>query len=566
MGLRRRAVVIPLPHPALLGSWAGGLTAAGLVMARVLFAPAPTLRVGSDPGANLRSWLRGWAHRPLWDRQFLGAGADAGEAETVTTFAGLQSLIRDLQEGRGDEWDVDEEALALGRLARVASTPRWIRHAGDAGELPLALELLAGEIEARCGRNRTNKDPLKAALLTLAACLPEQEADPRRAKAVARRLLQSVRDHAAADQAQAMRDRADFLIILTEQPYFQARPVRVWAEDRQPYIEHLAQVAWTLVERSQEPHLPIQHLAVNGQGVPGGVWIGGARWDSTFKRSEAVRLANSLVMALAQAAPEPLSPEMRQALWHRVQGVPTDAAQPTTAQRRAACLLARLGGLSLTLPAPEAELWRDAPMAVWRALHRLATHYPRDPAFRALGQRATQLPQVLQALAHTRPEDLATEIHHLLHLLNPSGRPPRQQIGHLDAIRRHLALRTDLRGGAFLEGIASPRDIARLLASLDGREAETEDARHTLSAQITQMPRLCQLQASLGLIETAERALARVWHAQRAREVGAPARPAPSLDDYKAQVRANAQLRLVPNHALPSLGVHRHLRLAELEG
>ena len=539
-----------------MASWAGGLTAAGLVMARLLFASVQSRRTDPVPGVSLTSRLRGWG----------GRASEDASGEVVTTFAGLQSLIRDLQEGRGDDWDVDEEALALGRLARVASTPRWIRHAGDAGELPLALELLTGEIEARCGRNRLNKDPLKAALLTLAAFLPEQEADPRRAKAVARRLLQSVRDHAAADTAQAMRDRADFLLILNDQPYFRSRPVRVWAEDRQPYIEHLAQVAWTLVERSQEPRLPIRHLAVNGQGVPGGVWIGEASWEPTFKRCEAVRFANSLVRALAQAAPEPLSPEMRQALWHRVQGVPTDAGEPTTAQRRAACLLARLGGLSLTLPAPDAELWRDAPMEVWRALHRLATHYPRDPAFRALGQRATQLPQVLQALAHTRPEDLATEIRHLLHLLNASGRPPRQQIGHLDAIRRYLALRTDLRGGAFLEGIASPRDIARLLASLDGREAETEDARHTLSAQITQMPRLCQLRASPGLIETADRALARVWHAQRAREIGAPARPEPTLDDYKAQVRANAQLRLVPNNALPSLGVQRHLRLGWLEG
>ncbi len=539
-----------------MASWAGGLTAAGLVMARLLFASVQSRRTAPVPGVSLASRLRGWG----------GRASEDASGEVVTTFAGLQSLIRDLQLGRGDHWNVDDEALALGRLARVASTPHWIRHAGETGEVPLALELLTGEIEARCGRNRPNKDPLKAALLTLAACLPERETNPRRAKAIAMRLMQSVRNHPAADPAQAMRDRADFLIILKDQPYFRSRPVRIWAEDRQPYVEHLAQAVWTLVERFQEPLLPIRLLAVNGEGVPGEVWIGEARWESTFKKSEAVRLANSLVIALAQAAPEPLTPEMRQALRDRVQGVPSDAGQPTTAQQRAACLLARLGGMSLTLPAPDAELWRDAPMAVWRALRRLATHYPRDPAFRALGQRATQLPQLLQALAHTQPQDLATEIRHLLRLLNPSGRPPSQQIGHLDAIRRYLALRTDLRGGAFLEGIASPSDIARLLVSLDGREAETEGARHTLSAQITQMPRMCQLRASPGLIETADRALARVWQAQPARQVGAPARPEPSLEDYKAQVRANTQLRLVPNHALPSLGVHRHLRLDGLEG
>lgn len=58
LGLRHRGVVIAVPHPALMASWAGGLTAAGSVMALLLFASVQSRRTGPVPGVSLASRLR----------------------------------------------------------------------------------------------------------------------------------------------------------------------------------------------------------------------------------------------------------------------------------------------------------------------------------------------------------------------------------------------------------------------------------------------------------------------------------------------------------------------------
>jgi hypothetical protein len=439
--LRHRTATALPARPALLGSLMGCLAAARLALGRTVV--APTLSRAADAGTWLRE--RGRACLPRGRPPSLEEDADGPGLPALNSVADLKRLIRDLDQGSGEDLRPQDKALALGRLARVASTPRWIRDPDERSNLPRAITLLVVEIEQACVGFRGNKDPFKVALLTLAAALPGRQTDRDIAAAIARCLLHSLQKFKVHDEAQALRDRWDFLMMLAGMPCFQSDPALTYLADQRSHTEAMAERVWDLVQAQLDAPLTRAHSQPDAKGLP------------------------------------------------------------STGEPGAAPLLV--------------------------------------------------------AMAQTRSHQLTVEVQRALRRINRPDTPLLEQIHNLDAIRQHLAQRIDLPGGTFLEGIASPREVAKLLARIQGREAKTQEARHLLSQQITHLPRLCQLRCSPALIEGADRALARIWKQARPVEDAAGLAQTMSLADYQQQVRKNAALRLVSQRALAALGDQRRLDL-----
>ncbi|MBL0420386.1 hypothetical protein JI739_08535 [Ramlibacter sp. AW1] len=484
--------------------------------------------------------------------------------EAPLTMGGLENCVRNifrLQAEAGASLQAHQVALALARLAGIAMLPAA---QGCCGGGPLEqLDLLLGKIRDLHRLQRIDIGQLKEALLTAANALPRYEANLARARAIAERLILSY--PMGSGTAQDLRDRADFLTILRDQPFFQpfgpeleAAANRAWGGPLPASIRRLQKSAADACMASK-----VAVLRRDGMSLI-------AAFNQSFTRETKGHYAqqcDALLLELARHGAGEVRPNELERLRERLLTRPVDAKSITPGQSRALAVLQCLsGGLPrLSMSAADAteaaqdDAWDDAGCDVLAALSSFALKLPKNASLRTLATRAANIERLISALDRTAPSRLPMEVHHAMRTIFSRRMPLRERVHYYHSVLQHLEKRDGLPAGAFLEGVAAADRIERLLSRIKADVGRTDAERHALSEQIIDMPRMCQLAATPELLDAAYRLLERLWSQAGASggDLDAQRRIA---DDYKVQAWKRADLRIIPNRLMRSpFDDQRHL-------
>ncbi|MBL0420385.1 hypothetical protein JI739_08530 [Ramlibacter sp. AW1] len=387
---------------------------------------------------------------------------------------------------------------------------------------------------------------MNEALLAMATHMPADTRHPERAQALAEFLLGAVRTQYHYDEGtQECRERSDFLAALCGQPHFQPVAAKLWelGEKTWPGRTIQAQASKLQNAAATVPQIQLRSRSY-GDTLLTTIKVG----DRSSAYGFDADLCDQLFVALALNPPGQMRQEQLATLQDAVRTSKADSAQQR-ALRQLAALESRRPDSKSSEPLsvswkPDEAIWDDAPVGVRSALQTLADQNPANAGLRTLSDRTASMPAILRQLDATAPGDLAIEVRRAIRVVNPPDTPPRRQIANLVEIMGHLERRSDLPRGAFLEGLADPDALIKLIGQVKPDELTSHRDRQQLSEQLAELPRAAQLTATPELLDATSQLLASIWRGDAA---GGHARVQRShAQEYIDEARESIDRRMFP--------------------
>ena len=484
----------------------------------------------------------------------IGALAERRAPLTAEGVASCIQKIKWLLEGSGRDLPSKQVAQAYVRLAQTAWPPSACR--GNRGHAVEGVGLLAGQIAHLARARDLDSQTLKASLMLLAAAMSAHHLSAAGANKVAKSLMQACWD-GTNNQRGERADRLNFLTLLRGLPGFErvgepgSEISRCFGTDD---LAGWMQLSIGLASlRSAGPQGKDVRTCIEQFLHPG----------NRDRRSvqEVSHDSDCLFIGLARHHPLELPQDLVQGLLKELHRRPIAARSITNAQQRVLDLLAgTLGNGSRQHEERMEAGWLRAPFEVVLSLTQYARKFPTDDRLQELTARLNEPRRIPDRLEAAKLTDLRVTIQHAIDFVRDLPVPPEGKVQRLNGILIHLQHRQNLDSRAFLEGVVMPKDLIKILSKITGEATTTDEARDRLSAQVSGLGRLCQLEATPALLQETWRALNRIGGH---RDAAGGDRQAQKriASGYRAQAKEMINLRILADDSIEGLGPQYHLNL-----
>jgi hypothetical protein len=479
------------------------------------------------------------------------------ERRAPLTAEGVASCIQKIKwllAGSGRDLPSRQVAQAYVRLAQTAWPPSACR--GNRGHAVEGVGLLAGQIAHLARARDLDSQTLKASLMLLAATLSAHHLSASSANTVAESLMEACWE-GTKNKPGGRADRLNFLTLLRGLPGFERVGEPGSEIGRYFDTDDLAgniQASHGLASRPGAGPQGKDVRTCIEQFLPPG---------NRDRRSvqEVSHDSDCLFIGLARHHPLNLPQDLVQGLLQELRTPPRAARSITNAQQRVLDLLAgTLGNGSRQHEERMEAGWHRAPFEVVLSLTEYARKSPTDDRLQELTARLTEPHRIPDRLEAAKLADLRVTIQHAIDFVRYLPVPPESKVRRLYDILIHLRQRQNLDSRAFLEGVVMPQELIKILSEITGEATTTDDARNQLSAQVADLGRLCQLEATPALLHATWRALNRIWGH---RDAAGGDRQAQEriASGYRAQAKEMINLRILADHSIERLGPQYHLNL-----